>query len=692
MQPLDRRLMTEETFFEKASSQDSRLVNFDVRIASIETLGGLAPGDVSDATVTSLMAQAESGLRQEAGKHFASRDGVGVLASDHGAVGDNVYNDWWTISAALEAAKGKDVILEGGTKYRMAGTLTVPEGTDTVSIRATGAEPAELHLGADGQSYSAIKFEQTTSSATTTLAASIGIGTVGWPVADTAGIEPGMICEVVSTEPWYFDPRPETSDARKSELHRVRDTFLGKVYFDDPANDGYDVAAETVTLTFFRPIKVRLENIKVVGILPDVAEETKAVIGLEIQHADEPELINVSVENCARTGIRTFLCYRPKITGGYTARANNFYNGYGVSTDGSAHTIVRDHITFECRRSTDVTGQTVASRISTFINCTAVGGGKNSLGENYGWNEDGSLGSYQGAFGSHGPSDQTRYINCTSIRTQRSYTLLGRDEMIINMRHIGRSFGGVISCTAGTNLLVLGGWATSGYHSYKHQKSHLTGPNASINSQRPDYFIRFYPEYQMNTPYAEQHGRVILKGVTAECQGRAIFFDGHAPKGHFVVADNDWMLASAVGTDAVAMMVHQGVPEVFSKKKWFIGPNRITRDTGSGPIQIANNISLVGANVVDYAAAAPGAAGDTQSGYPTIMTPTEAVGSLKTTTVTFPYPFIDPPVVVATSQATSAEIKYCANVTKTTFQIVAEKVSESPFNAPGGWVAVGTIA
>lgn len=549
-----------------------------------------------------------TGDRWSAWKKVAVDSGDLVRQGDYGAVdaraygtiGDNVFNDWWGISAAIKAAKGNDVILQGGTTYFMGGTLTLPEGQDSVSIRATGAKPAVLRLGADGQSYSAIKFEQTTVSATTTLTASIGVGKIGWPVASTTGIEPGMLCEVISSASWYFDPRPESSDARKSELHRVKYVFAGTVYFDDPSNDGYNVPTETVTLKFYKPIKIRLENIKVVGKLPAIAQETKAVIGLEVHHADEPEFINVSVENCARTGIRTFSCYKPHITGGYTRGANNYWNGYGVSIDGCAHALVENRLTVESRRGIDITGQQLISRNSTLKNCMAIGGGTNSRGETYGWDAAGIRQAYQGGFGTHGPSDQTRYIDCTTIKLHKPYTLRGRDEYILNMRHYGRTYGGVVAASTGTNLFIQGGLVTTGHWSHKYGVSHMTGDNASINSQRPDCLIRFYNAYNMNPATGTAYGRVIIEGVKAEVQEHVVYFEQDIPRGHFSIANCDFHFGP-VANDTAYLLYSATTPPAVNKSKWFIGPNRLTRDTGTAPIQTASPLlPLTGANVLNY--------------------------------------------------------------------------------------------
>lgn len=55
--------MTEETFYEVSDEQNALLSNYNSRVQSLEALGGLAPGDVSDATVSSVMAQLDSQTR-----------------------------------------------------------------------------------------------------------------------------------------------------------------------------------------------------------------------------------------------------------------------------------------------------------------------------------------------------------------------------------------------------------------------------------------------------------------------------------------------------------------------------------------------------------------------------------------------------------------------------------------------------
>ena len=82
-QPLARRLMTEATFQRKADEQDEQLASHEARIGAVETLRGLAPGDLSDATVASLVANPDSQTTSALGTPVAALtadkvEGIGV--------------------------------------------------------------------------------------------------------------------------------------------------------------------------------------------------------------------------------------------------------------------------------------------------------------------------------------------------------------------------------------------------------------------------------------------------------------------------------------------------------------------------------------------------------------------------------------------------------------------------------------
>ncbi|RAX50853.1 hypothetical protein DQ353_00170 [Arthrobacter sp. AQ5-05] len=536
------------------------------------------------------------------GRTAVGRGDFGVVAEDHGAVGDGVFNDWYGISAALRAANGNDVILKGGTVYKMSGTLVVPDGQDSVSIRAVGSKPAVLDLGSDGQSYPAIRFDAGEPVTVKTLTVSTGINSRGWMVNSTTGIQKGMLCEVVSSAPWYHDPRPESAplDARKSELHRVQDTFDGRVWMDDPANDGYDLTKETIELRFYKPIRVRLENITVRGTLPAVGEETKAVEGIVVQGADQPLLIDVNAENCARTGIAVSRSWAPRVLGGYTRKANNFYNGYGVSIRGCAHGLVDGRHTHESNKGVDVTGFNCISRHTIVQNCKTFGGGRNSRGEHYGWNPDGSFGTQQSGYGNHGAADNTTYRFNTVIDVWSPFGIRGRNTYIHDNLVMGRTSGGVVRAYLGTNLYVTNNRIIAGYWSLK-PSGNFGGPN--IDGMRADTIVTVYDTWQSNPPSGIRRGQLVVTGNEAELR-TAIVRMHMLHRGEMYIANNRGMFmdTNLPRTCYVLDNSSGSVPTTGEASAWTLGPNDF-RSPGNTVTVQRSNTSVAGAKVLDYGVA-----------------------------------------------------------------------------------------
>ena len=562
-------------------------------------VGAVEDADV-DAGIDRAVAEGrvpDGALLPEDGAQAVGKGELAIRVEDHGAVGDGVNNDRWRLQAAINAANGRDVLLRGGRTYRLQGTLVMPTWHRHISIKGTGSEPAVLFT--DGQSSRIIEFDAGAPVVTETLTASVTVGSHGWTISHAAGVEPGMICEVVSDASWYFDPRPETApthDARRSELHRIKRVDGNTLYMDDPANDGYDIATETVEMRIYEPIHVRLENITVRAVLPPVAEETNALEGIVVRGAVSPTLINVNAENCARTGVAVYRSYRPRIVGGYTRGANNYWNGYGVSINGCAWAHVKDRITFDTRRAVDITGFNVISRNSLIEGCVAVGGGTNSRGDTYGWLPDGSLGASQSGFGTHGASDNATYINCVTFGIMRPFSFRGRAETVLNPLVIGPAFGGVFQLSRGTSFWLKGGVVSSNAWAYKMQ-------NPSVGAQRADYLVRCYAAYQANPPEGDMYGRLTIEGVSAEVQHTVLFFDQTTPVGRVTVANNDIYFGP---TDATTPRVfyNNGLgPDEPDKSRWFVGPNRLSNETTASTPVLGDGVSLSGAHVLDYTTA-----------------------------------------------------------------------------------------
>lgn len=164
-------------------------------------------------------------------------------------------------------------------------------------------------------------------------------------------------------------------------------------------------------------------------------------------------------------------------------------------------------------------------------------------------------------------------------------------------------------------------------------------------------------------------------------------FNGGAYKAHYVDVATDAALPTISGNEFHLEPATGGFAVRPVQGSYGYNPGAVVGDNtyfGAGPANITAAIIVAARN--------SGGSSDTQSGILNITASGDAVGTVKTVTVTFPRPFLEPPVVVAVSQAGSSVVKYVNNATTTSVQIVSEKVSASGFNAPGHWIAVGRVA
>lgn len=451
-------------------------------------------------------------------KKLTAHDGVtpgGFTATEHttleqhGGMGDGVFDNSAALLSALTAAQGRDIVLKSGSTYKL-NTAVVYSGN--VSLKSSGAAPAVIYHA--GQSFTPLTITGTLAFSRN-LVATQQVHNYGWDLADASGILPGMLVEVKSSASWYHDPRPESTDARKSELHRVAYVVGNTVFMEDAANDGYTLPAETVSLTFYNPVAVNLNNITVRCVLPAAGVDTVSVIGLKIAYAYAPTLVKVNLENAAAAGIQMVSCYSGVISKGHSHGANNFYTGYGVQFVGSANCRVTGRKFWSCRRGVDVSGTHIISRHTLIDSNINHGGGVNSEGTPYGWYEDGSVGAPQFGFGSHGPADHTVYRGNTISRMRSFINVRGRNELIESNNFIGRSVFGGISVGYGENITIRNNKAYFGSSPLKSPIVVEGGGN--INTRRCDYFVYFTSTYQ--------GGDVVINDNHVEVQEAFIAFE-----------------------------------------------------------------------------------------------------------------------------------------------------------------------
>lgn len=491
-----------------------------------------------------------------------------------GAKGDGVTDDFSAINTALSVANGNRIIFDSGKKYLIGSPITF---NGDVSLSTDGAGKAIIFH--NGQSFTPLTISGTLSH-TTTLTQSQQINNRDWVVANAGLVEKGMLMEVISSASWYHDPRPDSTDARKSELHRVSSVSGNTISTEDIANDGYILPDETVTIKFYTPVSVSIENMAIHCVLPFPAESTPAVTGIRISYANEPLLMDIDVENAAAVGIGFTGCYRPVCLRGHTHSSNDYGTGYGVQLYGSSHAIIRDRTFWQCRRGVDVSGAQVVSRHTLIESCTNLGGGINSKGEIYGWNDGGLLGAPQFGFGSHGPADNTIYRENRVAQMHTPFNIRGRNEIIEDNYIIGRTRYGVISCAYGENIWIKNNKVYSGWSNLK--AGIVVEGGGNINTRRADWFIRFLSSYQ--------GGNIVIENNDVQVQDRFVSFDSDSVQQSISISRNKVRYATQLSEDPVFFAYNEGTAQSISS--WQILNNDYARESGTGTVRLFNNLIL----------------------------------------------------------------------------------------------------
>lgn len=119
---VDARLAPVESSVE---SLRSGITGLDQRVEAVEAIAGLEPGDVSDATVASIIAQ-DGTLTRDALDDLYAGAGYTVDASTYGVVADGSTDDSAAIQAALTAMpEGATLAFPPGRAVRLASPFTI---------------------------------------------------------------------------------------------------------------------------------------------------------------------------------------------------------------------------------------------------------------------------------------------------------------------------------------------------------------------------------------------------------------------------------------------------------------------------------------------------------------------------------------------------------------------------------------
>jgi hypothetical protein len=408
-----------------------------------------------------------------------------ITPENFGAVGDGIVDDKVAIQNAINEASTKKKRLKFGIgkTYLISGQLLINSNSHWV-----GDANHRPVIKVNNQSFDPIVATGSLVGSTT-VTASMTVNTKWLDVANASLIQEGMLIEIVSSLPWYHDPRTESSDCRKAELHRVDEIVGNRVYVTDPLMDGYDLTAETVTVNIYNPIQVTMKDIDVVMTLDPTPNDSIRKTGITLKYTIDSTLENVNVTNAVATGILLWHSYRPTVVGGRTVGAQNYFSGYGLQTYGTTHARIANRHARNCRRGVDVSGGKIPSHFTIVEGCSVFGNGINSLDNRYVFNDNHTSGTHASGIGTHGGADHTIIRNNYMGFLEIGVVDRSRNTTIENNYFVGDFGTSCIDVSYGINGSILGNQAYDGFTAHKERDVFDGGAN--YNTRKAPVFIRY---------------------------------------------------------------------------------------------------------------------------------------------------------------------------------------------------------
>lgn len=427
--------------------------------------------------------------------NIATREDLPYVTPEmYGAVGDGVVDDTNALSKALNS--GQLLVLPQGKTYNIPkGITTTGKDINIFAVAGTTPnivsswktiEPRFLHF-------------KGTPKHVTTLKSIKYIESNIWEIEDIGSVQIGDLMEVKSNKSWYYDPRPESTDGRKSELHKVVEIQSNIVITELPANDGYlQDTSEEVTVSFYTPITVNIANLSLaIELEPFVEDRAKPITGISIENCLNSHLEGLNVNGAISAGVSIRGSYNTKVVSNNVINSRDYYTGYGMQTWGSTKTFFTGNTFASCRRGIDASGGNIISLHTYIEGNSVIGSGRNSRGEYYGWDHSkGTTGAYCGGFGGHGTSDKIYMRGNTVCNTHAGFIVRSSNNEIVGNTFVGKNKYGV-TCSEGIGVLIEGNVLSTRYTS----KDTKTSPGlANINSCVLESLVKFYPSWNYNIP------------------------------------------------------------------------------------------------------------------------------------------------------------------------------------------------
>jgi hypothetical protein len=404
---------------------------------------------------------------------------------EFGAIGDGIADDTVAIQKAIDdcSANKRNLRFTAGKTYLITSQLLV-----TAQSSIFGDEAHRPVIRIKSQTFDPIQV-QGTYVTQTIVTANATVNTKYVDVGNATGIKAGMLVELMSSLSWYHDPRDESSDARKAELHRVSEVKGNRIYFNDPLFDGYDLTKESVTITAYTAIRFHMENIDILMDRGTEPNDDVRKTGIRLKWTTDSTLKNVFVTNAVNCGIELFHSYRPTVDGGRTTGANNYFAGYGLQTYGTTHAVIKNFHTRNCRRGVDISGGNIPSHFTTVEGCSIFADGLNSLLDRYTYNDDHSAGTYSGGIGTHGPADHTFIRNNYMGFLHTGVINRGRNTVVDGNYFIGDFYVNCIDVSFGLNIEIKNNHVYDGFTGNKENL--ISDGGANYNTRKAPHFVRF---------------------------------------------------------------------------------------------------------------------------------------------------------------------------------------------------------
>ncbi|MDQ0854774.1 hypothetical protein QFZ79_002885 [Arthrobacter sp. V4I6] len=357
VQPSTRRFVSEAALDIDQALQDVIISDHGDRLVDVETLGGLTPGDVSDATIRNIIANPITTSAIELAEQITSRAKfINIKEAPFHAVGDGIANDTVVINAAHAAAKvaKKKLYAPGGT-YLYDGYHEMGQGIE-FALEGDGPDITvfrQSQAKADaGNSMFRLTYDRYSDVEALAITANIKPNQQRIYLSSVAGLSAGMVIQVSSNRLWYNGHRDVYY---AGEIHKINyvSTVSNYVTVADLTRDLYSTT-DTLTIRAWTPNKVSIKNLSIETPYPATGVTS---VGISLQQCMDARIENVSLKGFRNAMITNNLSWHSRFIDVKFRQDDELdttlLNGYGIESNGSVGTHVDRMDSKGLRRSFD---------------------------------------------------------------------------------------------------------------------------------------------------------------------------------------------------------------------------------------------------------------------------------------------------------------------------------------------------